>query len=162
MTHSPLDDARVIALMQAYLDAEYRWEWGGEWYPMQIGTTVSDLEATFPDGREFGLFSAWNPYSVERPEETNRAADAALHAALRASGAIYRPGFSSARNRSWREPSWVTVGLPLAEFDALASRFGQLATLYCRRGEPLRLRMYHARPAAVAVPFVDWLPAVAR
>jgi hypothetical protein len=154
-----LDDARVIALMQAYLDAEYRWEWGGEWYPMQIGTTVSDLEATFPDGREFGLFSAWNPYSVERPEETNRAADAALHAALRGSGAIYRPGFSSARNRSWREPSWVTVDLPLAEFDALASRFGQLGTLYCHRGEPLRLRMYRARPAAVAAPFVDWLPA---
>jgi hypothetical protein len=31
VTHSPLDDARVIALMQAYLYAEYRWEWGGEW-----------------------------------------------------------------------------------------------------------------------------------
>ena len=161
MTHSPLDDARVTDLMQAYLDADYRWEWGGEWYPLQIGATAPDLEATFPDAAEFGLLSAWNPYSLGRPEDTNRAADATLHAALRASGAIYRPGFSSARNRSWREPSWVTVGLPLAEFDALGRRFGQLGTLYCRRGEPMRLRLYHARPASVAAPFVDWLPAVA-
>ena len=30
---------------------------------------------------------------------------AALHLALRDSGALYLPGFSSARNRSWREPS---------------------------------------------------------
>ena len=47
--------------------------------------------------------------------------DAALHLALRDSGALYLPGFSSARNRSWREPSWVTVDLPLAQLDALSA-----------------------------------------
>lgn len=161
MSRFALDDVRVIALMRAYLDAEYRWEWGGEWYPLRAGGPVPDLEATFPDGREFGLVSAWNPHSVVQPEEANRSADAALHAALRASGAVYRPAFSSARNRSWREPSWLTVDLPLAELDALGRRFGQLANLYCRRGEPLRLRMYHARPLALEAAFVDWLPAVA-
>lgn len=153
------DDARIAALMHAYLEADYRWELDGGWYPLQIGATAPELEAAFPEGREFGLLSAWNPYSVERVDQANRIADEALHAALLASGMPYRPGFSSARNRSWREPSWVVVDMPVDYFDALARRFGQLASLYARRGEPMRLRMYRRQPAAIVVDGVDWIGA---
>lgn len=157
-----LDEARVIALMHAYLDAEYRWEHDGQWYRLQIGTPATDLEAMFPDGREFGLLSAWNPQSVEQPDSVNRAADTALHAALRAHGIEFRPGFSSAVNRSWREPSWVTIGLPCQQLDALSRQFGQLGTLYCRRGEPIHLRMHHVRPEGLTdvtgMECVDWSP----
>ena len=153
-------DADVLKLMRAYLDAEYRWARDGEWPLLAIGHPAPELEAAFPDAGAFGLLSAWNPHSVERPEATNRAADAALHMALRNSGATYLPGLSCARDRSWREPSWVTIDLPLVQLDALSRRFGQLGTLYCRRGGAFRLRMYADRPAGAddALP-VDWMTA---
>ncbi len=155
-----LDEARVIALMQAYLDAEYRWERDGEWYRLQIGTPATELETMFPDAGEFGLLSAWNPQSVEQPESVNRAADTAMHAALRACDIEFRPGFCSARNRSWREPSWVTINLPRLQIDQLSRHFRQLGSLYCRRDEPIRLRMYHPRPAgAPDMECVDWVSA---
>ena len=157
MTRDDFDDARIVALMQAYLSAEYRVEIDGQWHVFEIGAPAAALEAAFPEGREFGLLSAWNPYSVERPLVRNREADEALHAKLRASGESCRPGFSSSRNRSWREPSWVVVDMPLARFDALAREFGQLASLHARRGEPMRLRMLRARPAGAEGDFVDWI-----
>ena len=79
-----------------------------------------DIEAAFPESASFGLMSAWDPYSTPRPEAVNRAADEALHTALLASGLPFRPGFSSAPNRSWREPSWVVMDMPEDEFDRLA------------------------------------------
>lgn len=153
-------DADIPQLLRAYLDAEYRWARGSEWPSLTIGHPAPELEAAFPDASMFGLLSAWNPHSVERPEATNRAADAALHQALRESGVHYLPGLSSARNRSWREPSWVTVDLPLERLDALSRRFGQLGTLYCPRGEAFRLRMYADHPADAdgSLP-VDWMTA---
>lgn len=160
MSQGQYDDTRIIALMQAYLDAEYRWEHRGQWFSLSIGEPAGQLETTFPQAREFGLLSAWNPYSQERDESINRAADSALHAALRNSGAQFQPGFSSARNCSWREPSWVTMDLPLADLDALSRRFQQLGILYCRRDQAVRLRMYHPRPPALPdTPWVDWVSA---
>ena len=144
--------------MRAYRDADYRWEREGHWLPLVIGAPATDLESAFPGAGSFGLLSAWNPYSIERTEQDNRREDDALHAALRESGLPYRPGFSSARNRSWREPSWVVVDMPVAGFDALARRFGQLGTLYAHRGEPVRLRLYRSRPASAPDDgFVDWV-----
>lgn len=143
------EDARIIDLTHAYLDADYRWERDGDWHRLQIGAPAPELESVFPAGREFGFLSAWNPASIEQPDTVNRAADAAMHAALSERGIEMRPGFSSARNRSWREPSWVTIDLPRDELDVLSRRFRQLATLYWRRGEPIRLRMDHARPPAL-------------
>lgn len=158
MTPDPSDEARIPGLVQAYLDADYRWSRDGAWEALHVGRRAESLEAAFPDAEGFGLLSAWNPHSVERPDDSNRAADALLHAALRESGAGVVPGFSAARNRTWREPSWVTVGLPVDTLDALARRFGQLATLHAARGEPMRLRVYADRPAsAPADAAVMWL-----
>lgn len=153
-------DADIPRLLRAYLDADYRWARDGEWPSLAIGQAAPELEAAFPEAGEFALLSAWNPHSVERPEARNRAADAALHLALRNSGARYLPGFASARDHGWREPSWVTIDLPLAQLDALSRRFGQLGSLHCRRGSAFRLRMYADRPADVddSLP-VDWMTA---
>ena len=158
--------ARIAELLAAYLDADYRWEFDGDWHPLAIGAPAPDIEHAFPGAQSFGLVSAWNPHSVVLAEAVNRAADDRLHAELRDSGLPYRPGFSAARNRSWREPSWVVVDMALPAFDAVTRRFGQLGTLAWRRGEPVRLRMHAARPAGVAPdPDVEWLgnpPDVAR
>ena len=116
------------------------------------------LDEAFPRAANFGLLSAWNPYSVERPEDVNRTEDARLLAQLEASGLVFRAAFSAARNRTWREPSWIVMDMPVDAFDALARDHGQLATVHARRGEPVRLRMYRAEPAGCpGLDCVDWV-----
>jgi hypothetical protein len=155
-------DLRIATLLDAYYAAEYRWELDGEWRALRIGQRAPELEAFFPQSTRFGLLSAWDPQSVPRPEAVNRKADESLHAALLSSGLPFRPGFCSAPNRSWREPSWVVMDMPDIEFDRLALRYGQLGALAWTRGEPVRLRMYARQPLmAQDREFVDWTGQVA-
>ena len=155
-------DLRIATLLDAYYAAEYRWELDGEWRALRIGQRAPELEAFFPASQRFGLLSAWDPQSVPRPEAVNRKADESLHAALIASGLPFRPGFCSAPNRSWREPSWVVMDMPDAEFDRLVLRYGQLGALAWGRGEPVRLRMYARQPLmARDRDFVDWTGQIA-
>jgi hypothetical protein len=151
-------EARIAELVRAYLAAEYRWEQDGEWLNLRIGDYAPAVRQHYPDARYFGLLSAWDPYSIPRPEPVNRTADDALHAALLASGRRYRPAFSSAPNRSWREPSWLVVDMPVSEFDALSRRHGQLATLYWSAQLPVRMRVDTMRPSAYeGHNAVEWL-----
>lgn len=152
------NDVRIATLLDAYCSADYRWELDRQWRSLRIGQTAPALEAAFPECGSFGLLSAWDPNSTPRPEAINRAADEALHTALLASGLPFRPGFSSAPNRSWREPSWVVMDMAQDAFDRLAQRFGQLATLRWTRGEAIRLRMYARQPVlSAARDCVDWI-----
>ena len=151
-------ESRIAALVQAYLAADYRWELDGQWFPMPVGARAPELEHAFPRAGNFGLLSAWNPHSVERADEENRAEDELLRAALAATGLPFRAAFSSARNRTWREPSWIVMDMPATELDALARRFGQLATVHAERGRTVRLRVYHAAlPNAPGHELVDWV-----
>ncbi len=153
--HSP---NRIAALLDAYLAASYRWEHHGDWHELAIGEPAPRVDAAFPEARRYALLSAWHPHSVIRDEGLNRAEDARLHAAIRAAGLACRPAFSSARDRSWREPGWLVVDMPPAELDRLSRRFGQLGTLSWERGEPVRLRMdAPAPPSRTRAAWVDWL-----
>jgi len=148
----------IASLLQSYHAADYRWEFNGRWHPLSIGAHAPSLEQAFPGAASFGLLSAWNPHSVERPESVNRTEDARLLAQLEQTGLVFRAAFSAARNRSWREPSWIVMDMPLDDFDALAREHGQLGTVHARRGEPARLRMYRAEPAgAPDLACVDWV-----
>ena len=148
----------LATLYRAYMDAHYRWGVGGRWKPMVIGEPAPELEARFPAARWFGMVSAWNPLSVLQPDPVNRAEDERLHAAIRERGWQAVPGFASAPDRTWREPTWMVFDIAPGDLDALAREFGQLSTLGWERGQPVRLRMDAARPAAVAPhPHVDWI-----
>ena len=150
--------ATTATLLRAYLDADYRWEVDGQWRHMHVGEHEPAVEAAFPQAGHFGLLSAWDPHSVERAAAVNQAADDTLHDWLHDSGLVHRPAFSSARDRRWREPSWLVADLPLQAFDALARRFGQLGTLWWPRGQRIRLRMYADRPADCGDDSsVDWV-----
>lgn len=153
------DDAERIAyLARAYLDADYRWELDGDWHDVRIGLPAPGLEMAHPDATSFGFISAWNPWSVERAEADNRAADHALHDALLASGKPFRAAFASAPNRSWREPSWIVMGMDTREFDALARQFGQLGTLWWQPGTAVRLRLHAPRPPGFeSEREIDWM-----
>jgi hypothetical protein len=151
-------DDRVATLMHAYLAAEYRWERDGHWHDVVVGLPTPGLELAYPDATSFGILSAWNPHSIEREERINRLEDEALQDDLSRSGARYLPAFASAPNRTWKEPSWLVFGLEASAFDAVARRYSQLGTLWWRPMEPVRLRMYAARPAGIAdEPYVDWI-----
>jgi hypothetical protein len=152
------DEARVSDLVHAYLAAEYRWAMGDDWLNLRIGEQAPEIARRFAEATQFGLISAWNPCSVERAEMVNRAADDALQQDLFDSGRIFLPAFSSAVNRSWREPSWLVVDLPLAQFDTLSRCYGQLATLHWAAQDRIRLRVDAARPHKFAHRAdVDWL-----
>ena len=153
---TPLDHATLPQLLAAYLEADYRWHAGGQWQPLRVGAPAPLIEQAYPDAGQFGLLSAWNPHSRTRPEIENRRQDAALCQALADSDCEFTPAFGSGLNRTWREPSWGVLDLPLAQFDALGRHFGQLGTLWWARGEPVRLRMYAARHECPAHPCVDW------
>ncbi|MGI8561048.1 MAG: DUF3293 domain-containing protein [Luteimonas sp.] len=149
---------RIAALARAYLEADYRWELGGDWDDLRIGLPAPGLEMAHAGATSFGFVAAWNPWSIERVEADNREADHALHQLLLESGQPFRAAFASAPNRSWREPSWVVMGLPLQDFDALMRRFGQLGTLWWLPGEPVRLRMDAVRPPNFTDDaYIDWL-----
>ena len=153
---------RVAGLLFAYLAADYRWQHDGHWHDLRIGLPAPGPELAHPRTGAFALLSAWDPQSVPRPEASNRRADQALHGALLASGRDFVPAFSSAPDRSWREPSWLAMDLDPDDLDALARRFGQLGVLAWRRGEPVRLRMFAQRPDRLDDPlerlgYVDWV-----
>jgi hypothetical protein len=148
----------LARLAHAYVDAEYRWGLGGDWHDVRIGLPMPALELAYPSAESFGLISAWDPYSVPRDDSVNREQDAALQEILLSGGKPHLPAFASAVNRSWREPGWMVMDMPAAEFDALARRFGQLGTLWWPRGGIVRLRMDAARPAGFErEDVVDWL-----
>lgn len=144
------DEARVAELVHAYLAAEYRWAMGDGWLNLRIGERAPDVARRFSGAAQFSLLSAWNPYSVERTEAANRAADDALQQDLLDSGRTFLPAFSSAVNRSWREPSWLVVDLPLVQLDSLSRRYGQLATLHWAAQDRIGLRVDAVRPRAFA------------
>jgi hypothetical protein len=150
--------ATTGTLLRAYLDAEYRWEFKGQWRHLRIGQIEPMVEAAFPGATRFGLLSAWNPRSVERPIGENQVADDALQFWLASGGFTYRPAFQSAPDRTWREPSWLVMGLAVQAFDDLARRFGQLGTLWWQRGERIHLRMYAEKPTDCGDDAcVDWV-----
>lgn len=160
MTRPPaiVGQASISELAHAYLGADYSWQHEGDWHDLHIGLPVPALELLHDDAKTFGALSAWNPYSVTRTETANRNADRALHDALIATGRPFCPAFASAPNRSWREPSWVVIGLEQAAFDALSRQFGQLGTLWWTRNTPIRLRMDASRPGGFEHDeHIDWL-----
>src|SRR5690606_1874457 len=152
------DAARMIALLQAYLEAEYQWQHEGSRHGIVVGRRTPGLPRAGPPATSFGRLSAWNPHSGERSGEASRRADAALHEVLAASGHRFLPAFAQAPNRTWREPSWLVMDMDAPGFDALSRRFGQLGSLWWRPGEPVRLRIDAARPDEHPNDaHVDWL-----
>lgn len=147
----------LIALRDAYLAADYRWQHGGHWLSLRIGEPVVEIDTAFPEAPQFGVITACNPRSLPQREQVNRDADQLMREALQSTCHAYVPAWAAARNDTWNESSWLVIGMALPDFDALAHRFGQLGSLGWQRGGRVRLRMHAAMPAMGEHGFVDWL-----
>ncbi|UHQ21650.1 DUF3293 domain-containing protein [Lysobacter sp. 5GHs7-4] len=148
-----VDAAELAAL---YAAAAYAVVVDGDAIALRVGEPTPDLEAYLP-ADTYVVISAWNPASEPRSDAANEAADAALVARLNAAGIARQPAWGSAPDGQWREPGWLLTDIDQAAADRLALDFGQAAVLCWRRGQPVRLRMLLAPPAAVgAAAHVDW------
>lgn len=97
---------------------------------------ASELRIGQPLPRELGdvewaFLTAWNPGSVPRDEDANRAAQERLVARLESYSVL--AGHAEAQDGSWREPSLFVIGIPRWEALEIARECGQAAFL---AGEP--------------------------
>lgn len=154
---TPADDA--IALLRAYLQAEYRADGG---IVLRVGDTVAPA-AGLPPGTPVAFLTAWNPRSLARSERENTTALADLRAALEREGARVLEGEGADPGGSWREPSLLAIGIEPDAADEHARRYEQNAIVTARVGEPARLRVHRvewrdgAEAGGLDTAFIDWV-----
>jgi hypothetical protein len=147
----------IAALADAYLAARYSVAIDGRDWPLSVGRKAGEVERRLMAG-SYLFLTAWNPASRPAPDAENRRADERLRDRFREFGHAAHPARGGDADGGNAEPGWLALDLPPAEADALAREFGQLGSLYWRRGEPLRLRMLAPRPAGYpGHPHLDWV-----
>lgn len=90
--------------------------------------------------RSLGIITAYNPASLLRTDEENRAANPRLRAELKAAGGEIIPALASGTGpdaEQWTEPGFAVYGLSRAALIAFGRRFGQNAIVWIdARGRP--------------------------
>ncbi|GAB3516385.1 DUF3293 domain-containing protein [Pseudoxanthomonas daejeonensis] len=152
-------------LLHAYLAARYRVRLDdGHWLAVAIGRHIpAELVQALSPGSasRLTLITAWNPQSLVRSASANAAADAALRAELDALGRPTLRAAAADADGGWEERGWLVEGLDAATADVLARRYDQAGLLHWDAREPVRLRMYRARPMPGGtlgdIRWVDWM-----
>lgn len=130
-------------LEDLFLHAAYRVRLArGGHATIRVGEALpAELAAMLPDpDTAWGFITAWNPRGEARDRTANRMAQRALRDLLRKAhpDARIHPGVGTLG--TWREPSLFVAGIGAASLDELMLRFGQLAVVLGRGGEPAALR----------------------
>jgi hypothetical protein len=89
--------------------------------------------------RSAAFVTAANPGSKPRPKEENEAANRKLLESQRLLSRTCLEGEGRAPDRSWAERSFLVLGIPLPEAEALGRSFGQNAIVFCEKGRPPEL-----------------------
>lgn len=77
------------------------------------------------------VLTAFNPRGRRSPPFLNRRAHQQLRTELERAGYTLLPGHNEDPRRHWPvEPTWTALGLPLADAQTIAARFGQAAILW--------------------------------
>lgn len=144
-------------LASVFEDAHYTVHAAGAWHRLLVGDTAPLVESA-TGGASFGLLTAWNPQARPQSDAANRAADARLRSRLDERGLQRWPARAGAPDGGWREDGWLVADVDPVTLDRLAREFDQAAVLFWRRGAPVGLRMFRARPAdAGPSAWVDWV-----
>lgn len=87
------------------------------------------------------FITAWNPSSQRLTEPANEQRQRDLIAEVRRRGYTFLPGRGIGGDPSWPpEPSIFIIGISGTDAEDLGARFGQLAIIAKRIGEPVQLR----------------------
>ena len=84
--------------------------------------------------RSAAFLTASNPGSKPRSEAENQAANRKLLESQRALSRTCLEGEGRAPDRGWAEPSFLVLGIALAEAESLGRSFGQNAIVFCEKG----------------------------
>ena len=84
--------------------------------------------------REAAFVTGSNPGSKPRPAAENQAANERLLESQRLLARTCLEGEGRATDKSWAERSFLILGIPLPEAEALGRSFGQNAIVFCEKG----------------------------
>ena len=156
MDGDDMQGALTARLAADYAAAHYFVTIGHKEWLFGVGQPASDIERQLGAG-SYLFITAWNPAPQSATVAENMLADERLQARLRDSGLAHHSSLGSDAQGGAVEHGWVVLDAPVASADAWAREFGQAATLYWKRGEPVRLRMLWPRPAGIAdQAHTDW------
>jgi len=156
MDGTAIQDEQTAQLATAYAVAHYFVTIGHREWLFGVGQLADDVERELGAGH-YLFITAWNPAPSAATVAQNTAADERLQARIRDGGFRFCSSLGSNAQGGAVEYGWVVLDVPVETADAWAREFGQAATLYWRRGEPVRLRMLWPRPPGVAdEPYTDW------
>jgi hypothetical protein len=125
----------------AYRATDYRVDGPNRSFMIRIGDCSVDLDELLFDEREsnWAYLTACNPGSARLTDEANARRTDELRTVLRAGWPRHYPGVSVGRDGTWREPSFLVLGITESDAVELARHFGQNAIVAGRVGEPARL-----------------------
>jgi hypothetical protein len=130
------------ALDAAYRATDYRVEHAPNGpFVIRVGECSVDLEQLLIDEVAFdwAYLTACNPGSVPLPGEENCMRTIELREFLVSAGWKTYYGVSVSRDGTWREPSFLVLGMPEDEAIKIGRRFQQNAVVVGRMAEPARL-----------------------
>jgi hypothetical protein len=139
-----MDETPSPELLAAYRRTRYLAGDGGAF--ATVGERSGSIDALLEaHGARSGVFvTAWNPGSGVRDAAANRAANARLEADLAPWRHLPHEGVGDG---GWREEGFFVLDLPEGTAVDLARRYGQVAIVAVRRGEPARLVLTGVAPA---------------
>lgn len=119
------------SIRRAWTETEYRVRspWGG-YATIRCGEPLPAVLLALLKYADdpWGYVTAWNPAGARRPLAANRARQHELRDELVHAGYRCHVGIGVGPN-DWREPSLFVPGIPFAELDDVARRFGQLGVV---------------------------------
>jgi hypothetical protein len=125
----PTQTDPVIPSHAELLEEYRRTEWSVE---TPAGTLSVRLDGPAPDEslRPSGIITAYNPASMPRPDEENRAADQELMRHVRSLGVAFRRTEGRGSDPAWTEPGFLLLGDVRPLLVELGLVFGQNAVVW--------------------------------
>jgi hypothetical protein len=129
------------ALDAAYRATDYRVDGPHGPFVIRIGEFSIDVEQLLFDEVEFdwAYLTACNPGSERLADDANARRTQELRDRLRCRWHHVYDGVSVGRDGTWREPSFMVLGMTEDEAVQIGRRFGQNAVVVGRMAEPARL-----------------------
>ena len=119
-------------LRRKYEETEYRVHGGGTPFVLRVGRASGELAHLLRDrGVATAAFmTAYNPYSQPSTEADNAAANQRLREELRHLGFDVLEGVGSDAAGNWQEPSFLVLGIPREQAEALGRAYRQNAIVF--------------------------------